>query len=161
MPRTHEKILTSPCMSVRRDPLPRSGRQLSTSQAELDASHWRLWRHDVAYMSEIEGEMPMLISVWQLAAWGSRMDVRANVHSFDRLDVHDIALPRSSGGHFLRDLCHYGEDPASDPLFAEFLIEPQEQALLANAEDMQEKFVVRDEAEAYWNSVESAIEKGQ
>ncbi len=105
--------------------------------------------------------MPMLISVWQLAAWGSRMDVRANVHSFDRLDVHDIALPRSSGGHFLRDLCHYGEDPASDPLFAEFLIEPQEQALLANAEDMQEKFVVRDEAEAYWNSVESAIEKGQ
>ncbi len=117
--------------------------------------------HDVACMAEIEGEMPMLISVWQLASWGSHMDVKRNVHSFEKLDVHDVALPRSTGGHFLVDLCQYGEDPASDPLFAEFLVEPQEQALLAVTGDTFEAFEVRDEEEAYWNSVESAIDQGQ
>ncbi len=78
--------------------------------------------HDVMCVAEIDGDMPMLISVWQLASWGAQMDIRRNVHSFEALGVHNVAMPRSDGGHFLVDVCAYGEDPASDPLFAEFVM---------------------------------------
>ena len=108
----------------------------------------------------IPGSMPLLISVGQLAEWGTQMDLQANVNNFTKLGVYEVSLPRSDGGHFLIDLCDFDTDPRKDPRYSQFVITDNVCAALLSEEAEEKWCMPMVEDYGYINSVQEAIASG-